>query len=249
MSESSLSVVIKDSGPKLSKPNIIVGVPESGLVGTITCSYLMEQLKLPERGFIDSDLLPQVMIVHNSAATYPIHIFGKDDLVVVLSEVPLPPYASLAVAKEIASWAKSLKANVVIGVTGAPSKTRDESHGEGKPTVVGVGNTESSLVSLKSSGVLPFEDGIISGFYANLLKHCNANGQSSITLLAESLSQFPDPAAAASIIEVLGKLLSLSLDAQPLLKESEEIRLKSRELMTETQLAAQPGGRPPSAYR
>jgi len=249
MSESSLRVVIKDSGPKLSKPNIIVGVPESGLVGTITCSYLMEQLKLPERGFIDSDLLPQVMIVHHSAVTYPIHIFGKDNLVVVLSEVPLPPYASLEVAKEIASWAKSLKANVVIGVTGAPSKARDESHGEGKPTVVGVGNTETSLAVLKSSGALPFEDGIISGFYANLLKHCNSNGQSSITLLAESLSQFPDPAAAASIIEVLGKLLSLSLDAQPLLKESEEIRLKSRELMAETQLAAQPGGRPPSAYR
>ena len=249
MSESALSVVIKDSGPKLSKPNIIVGVPESGLVGTITCSYLMEQLKLPERGFIDSDLVPQVMIVHNSTATYPIHIFGKDQLVVVLSEVPLPPYASLEVAKKIASWAKSLKANVVIGVTGAPSKTRDESHGEGKPTVVGVGNTESSLASLKSSGALPFEDGIISGFYANLLKHCNANGQSNITLLAESLSQFPDPAAAASIIEVLSKLLSLSLDAQPLLKESEEIRLKSRELMAQTQMAAQPGGRSPSAYR
>jgi len=189
------------------------------------------------------------MIVHHSAVTYPIHIFGKDNLVVVLSEVPLPPYASLEVAKEIASWAKSLKANVVIGVTGAPSKARDESHGEGKPTVVGVGNTETSLAVLKSSGALPFEDGIISGFYANLLKHCNSNGQSSITLLAESLSQFPDPAAAASIIEVLGKLLSLSLDAQPLLKESEEIRLKSRELMAETQLAAQPGGRPPSAYR
>ena len=146
MSESSLRVVIKDSGPKLSKPNIIVGVPESGLVGTITCSYLMEQLKLPERGFIDSDLLPQVMIVHNSTVTYPIHIFGKDNLVVVLSEVPLSPYASLEVAKEIASWAKSLKANVVIGVTGAPSKSRDESHGEGKPTVVGVGNTETSLM-------------------------------------------------------------------------------------------------------
>jgi uncharacterized protein len=249
MSETSLRVVIKDSGPKVSKPNIIVGVPESGLVGTITCSYLIEQLKLTERGFIDSDLVPQVMIVHNSTATYPIHIFGKDNLLVVLSEVPLPPYASLEVAKELASWARSLKANLVIGVTGAPSKTRDESHGEGKPTVVGVGNTDAALDALKSSGALPFEDGIISGFYANLLKHCNANDQSSLTLLAESLSQFPDPAAAASILEVLSKLLSLSVDPQPLLKESEEIRLKSRELMAQTQMAAQPGGRSPSAYR
>jgi uncharacterized protein len=100
-----MRVEIKDGGPRVSKPTIIVGVPESGLVGTITCSYLIEQLKMAERGFIDSDLLPQVMIVHNSAVTYPIHIFGKDNLLAVLSEVPLPPFASLEVAKAVASWA------------------------------------------------------------------------------------------------------------------------------------------------
>jgi uncharacterized protein len=249
MSESTIRVEVRDTGPKVSKPNVIVGVPEAGLVGTITCSYLIEQLKLSERGFIDSDLLPQVMIIHNSAVTYPIHIFGKDNLLVVLSEVPLPPYASLEVAKEIASWTRSLKASLVIGVTGAPSKTRDESHGEGRPTVVGVGNNDAALGLLKSGGASPFEDGVLSGFYASLLKYCNANSQANITLLAESLSQFPDPAAAASIIDVLSKLLTLKVDTKPLMQESEEIRLRSRELMQQTQQAAQPGGQPPSAYR
>ena len=106
------------------------------------------------------------MIVHNSAVTYPIHIFGKDNLLAVLSEVPLPPFASLEVAKAVASWAKSLKASVVVGVTGAPSKERDESHGDGKPTVVGAGNTESALALLKSSGASALEDGVLTGFYA-----------------------------------------------------------------------------------
>jgi len=249
MPEEELHVEIRDSGPRVSKPTIIVGIPEAGLVGTITCSYMIEQLKMAERGFIDSDLLPQVMIIHNSAASYPVHIFGKDELLVVLSEVPLPPFASVEVAKEIASWARSLKAGMVIGVTGAPSKARDDSQGDGTPTVVGVGNTKTALEVLKKSGASPFEDGIISGFYASLIKHCNTNGQSSVTLLAESLSQFPDPGAAASLIEVLSKLLSLNLDTKSLMKESEEIRLRSRELMQQTQQAAQPGSQPPSAYR
>ena len=183
------------------------------------------------------------------AAAYPIHIFGKDNLLVVISEVPVPPFASLGLAREIASWAKSLKASLVIGVTGAPSKARDESQGDGKPTVVGVGNTAAALEAVKKSGASPFEDGIISGFYASLVKHCNSNGQDSVTLLAESLTQFPDPAAAASLIEALGKLLSIDLDTKSLLKESEEIRMRSRELMQQTQQAAQPGGQPPSAYR
>jgi predicted ATP-grasp superfamily ATP-dependent carboligase len=39
---------------------MIVGVPEVGLVSTIAASYLKDQLKLPEVGFIDSELLPQV---------------------------------------------------------------------------------------------------------------------------------------------------------------------------------------------
>lgn len=226
-----------------------MGIPESGLVGTITCSYLVEQLKMAERGHIDSDLLPQVMIVHDSAAVYPVHIFGKEDLLVVLSEVPLPPFASRDMAKAIASWAKSLKASLVVGVTGAPSKDRDESQGEGKPTVVGVANTEATLATLKSAGASTFEDGIISGFYAMLLKQCNARGQSNLTLLGESLSQFPDPAAAAAVVEVLNRILSLKVDTKSLLKESEEIRLRTRELMQETQQASQSGGQPPSAYR
>lgn len=248
MSNHQAGVEIRDSGPKVSRPTIVVGVPESGLVGTITCSYLVEQLKMDDRGFLDSDLLPQVMIVHESVATYPIHIFGKGNLLVILSEVPLPPYASREVAKEIATWAKSLKASLVIGVSGAPSKSRDESHGEGKPTVVGVANTDEALRLLKTSGASTFEDGLISGFYASLLRHCNAKGQGNLTILAESLSQFPDPAAAASAIEVLSKLLSLDIDTKPLLDESAEIRLRSRELMQETQQTAQPGAQP-SAYR
>ena len=238
-----------DSGPRVPRPSIIVGVPEAGLVGTITCSYLVEQLKMSERGFIDSDTLPEIMIVHDSTAKYPIHIFGKDSLLVVLSEVPLPTFASRDVARAIAAWAKSLRASLVIGVTGAPSGERDESQGEGKSTVVGVGNTQTALGVLKSSGASTFEDGVISGFYASLLRQCNAAGVGNVTLLAESLSQFPDPAAAASVIEVLNRLLSLQVDTKSLLEESEEIRLRSRELMQETKQATQPGGQAPSAYR
>ncbi len=247
MPEAIEGVEIRYLGPRVSKPNIIVGIPEAGLVGTITCSYLVEQLKMTDRGFIDSDLLPQVMIVHDSAATYPIHIFGRDDLLVILSEVPLPPLASREVAKEIVTWARSLKASLVIGVTGAPSKARDDSHGEGKPTVVVVGNTEPALDDLKGAGSSTFEDGIMSGFYASLLKQCTSKGQGNVTLLAESLSQFPDPGAAASIVEVLGKFLSLKVDTKSLLQESEQIRLRARDLMQETQQTS--GGEPPSAYR
>jgi predicted ATP-grasp superfamily ATP-dependent carboligase len=65
---------------KISKPTLIVGVPEAGLVGIIASSYLRDQMKLPELGYIESDLLPAVVVVHESKPKHPIRIFGKDNL-------------------------------------------------------------------------------------------------------------------------------------------------------------------------
>jgi uncharacterized protein len=118
--------------------------------------------------------------------------------------------------------------------------------------VVGVGNDETSLQALQTSGALPFQDGVMTGFYASLLKYLMKERQSGAVLLAESLGQFPDPGASVSIIEALNPLLSLKVDSNALLKEAEGIRLRTRELMQQTQQAQQPaapqnGGS--SAYR
>jgi len=206
---------------------------------------------MKERGYIDSDFMPPVMVVHDSMVRYPVHIFGKDSLIVVLSEVPLTGRLALELARELAAWAKSLKATIIVGVTGAPSRAREESQGEGKSTVVGVGNDEESLQALKKSAATSFEEGVVSGFYASLLKFCTKNQQSCAVLLAESLAQFPDPGAASAVIEALNGLTSLNVDTKPLTQEAEAIRLRTRELMQQTQQAQQSAteGRAGSAYR
>lgn len=89
---------------QLSKPSIIVGVPEVGLVGSIATSYIIDQLKLPEIGFIDSSLVPEVIVVHESQPKYPIRLFGKGNLAVVLSETPFTPRLSYELAAELAMW-------------------------------------------------------------------------------------------------------------------------------------------------
>jgi predicted ATP-grasp superfamily ATP-dependent carboligase len=57
--------------------------------------------------------------------------------------------------------------------------------------------------------------------------------------MAESLIQFPDPNAAGEAIVVLGGLLSVKIELEPLMQEAEEIRLRNRELMQQTQEAQQ----------
>jgi uncharacterized protein len=227
---------IKEHEPsKISKPNIIVGVPEAGLVGTISASYLIQQLKLPEIGYIDSELVPPVVVVHDSKPKRPIRIFGGDDIVIIASEVPLNPRLTLDFATEVARWAKMKNSKILLGITSVPFEGRMETAEEGKPNVLALASESRIEEMFKQIGASPFEEGIIVGTYAKLLQNCIDLGQPNLTLLAEAYPQFPDPGAAAAAIEVLNKVLPTHVDVGNLIKQADEVRLRMRQLMARTQ--------------
>ena len=49
-------------------------------------------------------------------------------------------------------------------------------------------------------------------------------------LFAEVLNQYPDPRAAASVVDVLNRMLDIEVNSEPLLKEAEEIESRLKEL-------------------
>ncbi len=229
------------------KPYVIVGVPEVGLVGTIVTSYLIRQLAMQEIGYVDSESFPQIMVVHASEPKYPVRMFQHDDIISFHSEIPLAPRASSYLASEIVSYSVAKGARAVIGITGIPSKRRIES--SEALQVFAISNTKDMLERAKDAGAEPLEEGMILGSYASLLKHCMAMGIPNLTLLAESFPEFPDPEAALSVIKVLSRMINIDIDTKPLLAESEELRLRLRELMHRTQQSMQEAVKlAPSAY-
>jgi uncharacterized protein len=240
-----------DTATKLSRPNVIVGIPEMGLVGTIAASYLVDHLGLPEIASVDSDLLPQIVVVHDSEPKEPIRIFGKGMLAVAVSEVPLTARLSYEFASELVRWTKSKQGKMVVGVTGIPSEDRVESGGNKTPIVLAVTNDADLRKSIKAIGAEPFEHGIIASTYATLLKRCTSQSIPNVTLLAESYAEFPDPGAAAAALQVLNKLLPIGVDVKPLLEGAEEIRLSLRGLMSQTQqtIQQQAAQTTPGVYR
>lgn len=227
---------IKEYEPsKISRPNVLLAVPEAGLVGTIACSYLRDQLKLPELGYIESELLTPIVVVHESRPKHPIRIFGKDDLVVIMSEVPLNPRLSLELAEEVAKWAKSKNSKLLIGITSLPFEGEVEREEERKPNVFVLPSEDTVVATIKQIGAAPFEEGMLMGTYAALLKHSIKLHQPNLTLMAEAYRQFPDPGAAAAVLQVVNKIVKVNVDVGNLIKESEEVRLRMRELMARTQ--------------
>ncbi len=222
---------------RFERPNVVVGFPEVGLVGTIAASYLVQRLKLPELGYVESILEPAVVVIQKGEPKFPIRLFGGQNLVVFLSDIPLTPRFASELTNEIVKWSLRNKAQLLIGMTGIPSEERMDM--EGAPKVFGATNIKEKDSMFKKLGLEYFDEGVLVGSYALLLKRCLISNQPNVTLLSEAHLQFPDPGAAAAIINALNPLLSINIDVKPLLEESEQIRLKMRELMNRTQQSMQ----------
>ncbi|MFH1328059.1 MAG: PAC2 family protein [Candidatus Bathyarchaeota archaeon] len=223
--------IIETTKIDAKNPSIVIGIPDVGLVGSISVSHMVTSLNLAEVGYIESDLLPPVMIVHKNEVKSPVRIFCKGEIIAILSEVILSRGAVTIIAKVISKWAKKHNTNSVIGVTGLAVPNRHEIE---KPTVYGVGTVADSNRRLKEAHIAPLEEGMIAGPLALIVKECMRKEQANITLIVEAHSEFPDPGAAASTIESLNALLGTNMNVEKLMEGAEEIRIKMRDLMRQT---------------
>ena len=227
--------VVEEEGVVHKNPVVIEGLPDVGLVGTIAGSYIVEKRNYKEIGYVESDLFPPVMVIHQGELKNPLRIYGDEEVVVVLSEVAIPPNAVYPLTSALAGWVKEIGAKLIIPITGLPVENRMDIS---KPGVVAVGNREGAVKELKDKQMELLEEGFIAGPYAIMLRECGRRGLNAISLLAQCYPVYPDPSAAASVIEVLENFLDLGIDVGELLEKGEEIKLKARDLMRQTALSA-----------
>lgn len=224
--------IVEKEGIKIDSPIIIEGFPDVGLVGTIASLHLVDQLGLNEVAYIESPIFPPVMVLHKGILTEPVRIFGNSKVLLVTSEIAIPPNAIYDLADAFANWFEEKKAKLVISLTGIPVQDRMEID---TPMVFGVGNNENALSILKKNKIETMEEGFIAGIYALLLKESLRRNIPAIAILAQSFLNYPDPGAAASAISSLNKILKTNVEVKSLLEKADEIRVKARDLMKQTQ--------------
>ena len=217
---------------RMENATMLVGIPDVGLVGVIAASHIVQALNLEEVGYIDSDEIPPIVVIHKNEPKTPVRIYNSGGIIVLTTEIVLPSNAIFSLSRKIVKWAKSKGVKAIIGITGLAVPNRLEIE---KPAVYGIGSTVAMRELLSKAGIQPFDEGLLVGAYAMLLRECLRENQPNITLMAEAHLQFPDPGASASIIESLNTLLNLNIDVSELLEKAEEIRIKARELMRRTQ--------------
>jgi uncharacterized protein len=222
------------------KAKVVIGVPDAGLVGLISASFLIDTLSMEEIASIESDLFPPVVVLHDGVPKSPMRAYAKDDLVVVISETAIQVNALRQVVRELVGWIDGMPGALSVSLSGAPVPNRMELE---TPKVYGVKiNTDEDLLS--KVGVEGLQEAMLVGPYAMILESCRKEGVPNLTLLGQSHLQYPDPGAAAEVIKAASPfLLGKELDLKPLMEKAEEIRVKMRDTMKDTQKVMKDAGK------
>lgn len=207
---------------------VIEGSPNIGLIGNIVGWRVIEDLGLKEIGYIESKKLPPVAVLKEGKALHPFRMYGGDDIVLFLSDFLIPSDSVFDITNIIVEWVEKNNSREVITISSVLARG-------GAPKIVGAGNNDQSLKRFEKLGVPTLKSGIIAGLAGTLLTKCKTKNIPASCIFAEVISPYPDPRAAANVIELLNKIADIEVDPQPLLDEAKKIESRLKRLAEKIQ--------------
>lgn len=227
---SEINIVEKKEIP--SDMTMLFGFPDVGLVGVIAASHIIEELNLEEVAYMESGLLPPLVVLHEGLPHSPIRVFGNHKILLAVSETPLSAETIYPIMNALIDWGKGKNVKMMISLSGIPIEERQDAK---ELKVFGAGSRPEALKLMQDKGVEVLGEGYMVGPQAIMLRRCARMGIPALALLAQCFYNYPDPEAAAEILKGLGNITDIKVDVSKLLEKGEEIRLKARDVMKRTQ--------------
>ena len=215
-----------------SGATLVFGFPDVGLVGVIAASHLVDELKLVEVAYVDSTLLPPLVVLHEGLPHSSIRIFGDDNLLLVISEVPVPVDVIYPVMDALIDWGRSKNIKMMIALGGVPIQDRQDAK---ELKVFAAASSPEALKIPEDKQIEILTEGYLVGAQAIMLQRAANNKIPAITLLAQCFYNYPDPEAAAEVLKELGRITGVKVSVEKLVEKGEEIRLRARDVMKRTQ--------------
>jgi uncharacterized protein len=211
---------------------MLFGFPDVGLVGVIAASHLIQELGLEEVAYMDSPLLPPMVVLHEGLPHSSVRIFGNHSILLTVSETALPAELIYPVMHTLIDWGRNKGVKMMISISGIPVPDRQDLE---ELKVFAAASNMETLKMAQGKGIEILREGYMVGPQAVMLQYCATLGLPALTLLAQCFFQYPDPEAAAKALEQLGNVIDIKVDVSKLLEKGEEIRLKARDMMKRTQ--------------
>jgi uncharacterized protein len=215
-----------------AEATLIFAFPDVGLVGVIAASHLVDELGLTEVAYLDSNLLPPLIVLHEGLPHSSIRIFAGQDILLAVSEVPVPTDVIYPIMDALINWGKSKNVKLMISLSGIPIQDRQDA--TELKSFAAASNVEA-LKTAQEKGLEILMDGYMIGPQAVVLQRAAETGSPALTLLSQCYYNYPDPEAAAEVLKELAKVTGLKVNVAKLLEKGEEIRLRARDVMKRTQ--------------
>ncbi|MEM3730292.1 MAG: proteasome assembly chaperone family protein [Candidatus Bathyarchaeia archaeon] len=212
---------------------MLFGFPDVGLVGVIAASHLISELTdLEEVAYMDSKLLPPMIVLHDGLPHSPIRVFGNKNILLAVSETAIPADVIYPIMYSLIDWGKSKNVKMMISLSGIPVQDRQDIT---ELKVFAAASNPDMLKMVQDKGIEILKEGYMVGPQAIMLQRCASIGLPAIALLAQCFFNYPDPEAAAEVLKELAKITGIKVDVSQLLEKGEEIRLRARDVMRRTQ--------------
>jgi uncharacterized protein len=221
----------------LDEPTLVEGLPGVGLVGKLATDHLSETFEMVHYANVHCDGLPPVATYtggdHDLTTPVRLDADPDRDLLALRSDVPVAPAAALEFADCLSEWTTNTDV-MPIYLSGIGR----ERSGEDPPALYGVG-TGGTSADLDAVGIdSPEESGLVSGPTGALLNHAVRTDSAAVGLIVEASQRFPDPQAAAHLLEAgVRPLLGAEIPVAELTEHAEEIQQAKRRLAQRMQEA------------
>lgn len=213
---------------ELKNSLLVSGLPAVGMEGTVAASFLAQQLNMRVIGAFQSLDLPPVGAVRGGIATSPIQVWAAelacgvdgrcDHLLVLKSDLPIPPPLQMPLAGAVAAWAREHGITLIIGL----DTYADTKNGEGPSDVLVAASLKAAdlVTTVKAK---PLTEALITGFTAALLMRANREQVAAIGLFAPSTVPEAEADGTTALIETARPLIPrLEVETSQLLKVIEQ---------------------------
>ena len=198
-------------------PTIIEGFPSKGFISTIATKYMIDDLDMEEIGYVRSDKIRSLAVVHRARAMHPIRIYAKGNVVLIFSEITIPIMDVGEFVDAFREWFLKIRPEKVILLAGISGKGTEKEH-----EIFGVATTPELNELIEKLSVNKIDEGMLAGISSDMLLNCMDDEIPAISLMAET-EYTPDPLGAASMLKILDKILNLGIDIDKLVKRGREI--------------------------
>jgi len=213
--------------PKAANPVLVCGLPGSGYVGKLAADHLVSTFKFKKVAeYASPTFPPQVSVKEDGTVDppkgdlyYAAPKSGRGLFVFTADTQPTTAEGEYELSDAVVKFAKKCGVKRVYTlaayITGSFSKS---------PRVYGTATSKEMAGLLADNGVTLMKDGGISGMNGLLIGMAALRGMEGACLLGETSGYVVDAGASKAVLELLSKVLDITIDTSKLDEKAEETR-------------------------